>query len=188
MEILNDGYIKINDCSECKGCCSGISEIICGINMIKAIQKKEIPEELIQKMRIYRVSEENLNKAAKIWGLFPLTNLLKVMTLPTTGFYEFLALPSSAERCIFLSDNGCLYPDAKPFECGLYPFYIYKMQFRTDFRCKYSDNMEDDLILREFIGQYITDYLLTSHEHKKEYYEYVKYLKPKYNLPEFEFH
>jgi hypothetical protein len=41
----------------------------------------------------------------------------------------------------------------------MYPFYLYKFHFRTDY-CQFADNLEEELKYHEKIGQFIADYLV----------------------------
>ncbi len=177
-----NNYIKITQCADCKSCCFNIPESICSFNAIEEILNGGITESYVKQMVVYHVAEKDIDRMGKQWLMFPSVNYLRYMTGPEKGFYEFLALPAVKDNCILLTDKGCLYPAAKPFECGMYPFYMYKLQFRTDYECDYAKELEDDIHVSEFVSQYMADHLIYCEKNKQNYFEAVKDLKNKYQL------
>lgn len=176
--------IVMEECAKCKLCCiakSDKAEVICGFNAIEEINKGNLSTDLIKSLIIYRVSEKRLDAAAKNWGLYPFANLLRYMSVPKDGYWEYLAIPPG--DCPFISPNGCTHPNFKPFECKMYPFYLYKFHFRTDYHCQFADNLEEELKYHEKIGQFIADYLVYSFEHKNDYFNAVQKIKKDYGLP-----
>lgn len=176
-------YVKIEQCATCRGCCYNIPESICGYNTFEEIHKGAIPEEYLKQMVIYHIAEAKIDDFAKKDNMFPIVNLLRYMTNPKDGYYDFLAYPTVTGNCIMLSEKGCLFPKAKPFECGLHPFYMYKLHFRTDYECQYTRILEDEISQREIVGRFIAEYLLYSEKHQKDYFNALSHFQQKYQLP-----
>lgn len=184
--------ITMKECATCKACCSDLhtsgdrSEILCAFNCISEINQNKIPDDIIKRLVIYSVPDSQMDHYAKYLRMFPLTNLLRHMTIPDkNGKYEFLAIPPAViDKCPFLSPCGCNPPDIKNYICGIYPFYVHKLQFHSDYNCPWLDNLneEDDVKYREIVGKYIVDYLFFSENHKTEYALLLNQIKQKNNL------
>ena len=179
---LNHDGVYIPECMNCKECCKNIAETICGYNTVEAILDGTIKEEDARKFIIIHARESEIDQAAKHWGLYPVVNLIPYITYPMNGFFDLLATPPSKEDCAFLTPCGCKYPRAKSFECGLYPFYMYKLKLRTDYQCHYAWDLDSDTQIRELVGQYITEFLLYSRDHKEEYLKVLPLLKERFAL------
>ncbi|MFX0102270.1 MAG: hypothetical protein ACFFCS_22075 [Candidatus Hodarchaeota archaeon] len=182
MAPLKHEGVQIQECVNCRDCCKNLAETICGFNTIEAIQDGTISEEDARMFIVIRVKESQIDESAKHWGIYPVVNLVKYMTSPSNGFYDLLATPPSKEDCVFLTGKGCKYPSAKSFECGLYPFYMYKLKLRTDYHCDFAWDLDNDTGIREVVGQYFSEYLLYSNEHKEQYFKTLPLLKERYAL------
>jgi len=180
--LAKQTYIGIEYCKVCQGCCKAPkAEVICGYNLFEGIQNGKLSAEEIQKLLVFRVPEHILDDAAKNWGMFPLDNLLRHLTVRSDdGFWEFVALPSGT--CPFLGEKGCRHPECKTYECGIYPFYVYKLELRYDYRCPYCDSIEEDCQIRSIVGKFISDFLLFSDKNKEEYAANLLNLKQKYSI------
>jgi Fe-S-cluster containining protein len=171
-------------CAACRGCCFNIPESICSYNTLLEALNGRIPEATIRKMVIYRVREEDLDRMARRWILHPFVNLLQYITPVENGERRVLALPAVRDNCIFLTEKGCAYPDAKPFECAIYPFYIYKLKLETDYECDYARDLADDEPDRENLSRYMADHLLFCEKNSLSYLRDLKILKNRYALQE----
>lgn len=173
--------IIIDGCQNCEHiCCLDLPTIVCAYNGIDAIMKGKIPVEAVKKMIVYRIQGDYIDVFAQKWGLYPLDNFLTHMTLKEDGFYEILTFPRGV--CVLL-DSGCKYPEMKSYECGLYPFEIYKMQMFPDrYFCEPTNFIRNDMKYREIAGKYTIQYLLYSEEHKNAYFQDLKAIKDKFGI------
>lgn len=180
-------------CSVCKECCKeGVPEGICGYNTIDMILNGKIPENLVKQLVVYRVPQDRIDEAATKWWHFPKKNLLKLLTKEENGFYEFLAVPYAKIKCIFLSDDGpCLYPDAKPFDCSMFPFHFEKGEYRIETWCKMTElcQINKDKYDKKVFDKYYSQTLKSAKQYEKfakkyskAYFEKLKEIKNKYSL------
>lgn len=180
----NNFCIEMNDCAECQGCCDEgdkFNQIMVSYAFLDATLKNKIPENALQQMLIFRIPAQIIDDAAKYLRMYPIDNLLKHMTiLSSDGYYEYLSLPDG--KCIFLSPRGCLIPEYKPYICAMFPFYVYKLQTHFNYACPASDKIENDLPVRECIGQLIVNYILYAEAHKEQYSIALEKIKQKYKL------
>jgi hypothetical protein len=188
--MADNSYEQIlsNLCNTCKECCKeGVPEGVCGYNTIEQILAGKIPENLVKQLVIYRVPREKIDEAAIKWWQFPKTNLLKVLTKEENGFYEFLAVPYAKIKCIFLSDEGpCLYPQAKPFDCSMFPFHFDHEQFKIETWCKMTEPCQTN---KEVYKKYYNQTLKSAQQYEKFvkkntklYFEKLKEIQKTYKL------
>jgi Fe-S-cluster containining protein len=177
-----------NKCATCKYCChEGVPEGICAYNTIQEILKNQIPDEIIKKLVIYRVPENKIEAAAHIWDHFPFKkNLLRLMTTPIDGIYEFLAVPYANENCIFLSPSGCVYPSAKPFDCTQFPFYYRNGVFTKIGWCPITITLNEKEI-RKKAQKAVQEYEQFLIQHQAQYSQDLIRLKQQYHFQELEF-
>jgi hypothetical protein len=175
--------ILSNTCAECKVCCHGdVPEGICAYNTVEEILKNSVPEELIRQLVVYRVAEGDIEAAANKWWHFPFeTNLLTLLTLPEEGCYEFLAVPYAKDACIFLSEQGCICPPLKPFDCTQFPFYFRHGEFYKESWCDLTKTL-DDHEMRLTAKRAVDEYVHFLQAHQKEYLKMVRQLKDRYKL------
>jgi len=179
--------ILIQQCATCRICCHGnVSEGVCGYNTIEMIINEEIPLDYIKKMVVIQVKYEKMDEAARKWWHFPKENILKDLTLPENGVYEFLAVPYAIDNCIFLSNKGCMFPKAKPFDCSMFPFYFLEGKFNWIDWCPLIESIKEDSKLYKYFYSKVlkstNNYKKFSKKHQKQYYEKLKELKNKINF------
>jgi Fe-S-cluster containining protein len=176
-------YIPCPSCASCQDCCKYPNKPAYpfGFQIFEAIHRGDFPEKEISKLVILRIPESLLDDTARR-AMYPLDNLFRHMTVPSPdGTWEFLALPTG--KCIFLSPIGCIINEIKPFECGIYPFYLYKLEMRFDAWCPDVYKLEDTVKVREMVGKYIINYISYSETHKGQYLKELQAIKNKYKLP-----
>ena len=185
-----DFTIFLEECGNCKECCRRIPVCVCDYRVIEAIISDMLPNEIINQLRIYQIEEAMLDYTAKIWWYFPNHNLLKCMTKDEEGFYYLLIIPRLQEGWPFLSEDiekGCRFPDIKPYNCAIYPYYLEDGEFKINSTCKYAINkniIEIQLSLRR-IAENFTLECLKNQEH---YFVSLKKIQERQVIPQINYH
>lgn len=171
--------ISIPFCEECKYCCHGIPTGVCGYHTLLEIEHDAIPPEICQRFVLYRIHQKFTDEAALRWWHLPDSNLLTEMTILKDEFYEILAIPKTRGNCPLLGSNGCLFPDAKPFNCEIFPFFMQRDDFIVANWCKFIKDI--DVRTFQLPVQTITEeYQSYSIENASRYDELLKKLHKKW--------
>ncbi|WP_371804602.1 hypothetical protein [Candidatus Lokiarchaeum ossiferum] len=179
MNSYSSTTISIPYCEDCKFCCHGIPTGVCGYHTLVEIEQGTLPPEICQKFVVYRIHKKFIDEAASRWWHCPDSNLLTEMTLVKDNFYEILAIAKTRGKCPLLGPYGCLYPDAKPFNCEIFPFYIGEKDFHIASWCKFIDKLD----VRTFespVKTIIEEYEHYSIKNASRYYELLKNLQKKW--------
>ncbi|MBN1800395.1 MAG: YkgJ family cysteine cluster protein [Candidatus Lokiarchaeota archaeon] len=182
--------IFLEECGICKECCKSIPVCLCDYRVIKAILSDIIPTEIIKKLRIIQINEEMLNYLAEIWWYFPNQNLLKLMTIEEDGFYYFLTIPRVQGGCPFLSEDeqeGCRFPQIKPFNCAIYPFYQVNGELKISPSCKYAKT-KNIMEIKSSVNQIADNFAREFAKNQKHYFKDLKKIQEMYAIPKISYH
>ena len=182
MNPYSQFSLSIPFCNECQYCCQGIPTGVCGYHTLLEIQQGNIPPEICSRFIVYRIHKKHVDGAAFTWWHLPSTaiNLITQITCSQEEFYEILAIPKTRGKCILLGSCGCAYPQAKPFNCNIFPFYLQKDDFHVASWCKYIDQLD----VRDFqpqVEQITHDYQKYSLLHRTQYMMTLQKLKKKWD-------
>ncbi len=181
-----ESTIYLENCDTCKECCKSIPVCVCDYRVIEGINSEILPIEIIKQLRVYQIEEEMLNFIAKIWWYFPNQNLLKLMTIGEEGFYSFLTIPRLQGGCPFLSkdkEKGCLFPEIKPYNCAIFPYYQEQGEFKISSNCKYAKTRSINEIKSQLV-QIVKKFARECVRNQKNYFKNLKKIQEIHAIPQ----
>lgn len=185
-----ESTIFLEECIVCKECCKSIPVCACDYRVIKAINSDILPIEIINQLRVYQIREDILNYMAKIWWYFPNHNLLKLMTIEEKGFYNILTIPRRRGECPFLSkgeEKGCQFPQIKPYNCSIYPYYLEHGELKISSICKHArtNNMNE---IKSSLEKIAENFALECMRNQKNYFKNLKRIQEIFTIPKITYH
>ena len=185
-----ESIVFLEECGTCKECCKRIPVCVCDYRVIEAINSDILPIEIIKQLQIYQIKEEILDYIAHIWWFFPNQNLLKLISLEEDGFYFILAIPRLLGGCPFLSkdkERGCQFPQIKPYNCAIYPYYLEYGELKMSSTCKHTKT-KNIIEIKSTVRQIADNLAWECLKNQENYFKNLKKIQEMYDIPKITYH